>query len=661
MIRFLQSQGQIKKYVLSGILLVICVGMVVYLIPGAGSSGGVNGPARGIVATVGGESVTSQEVSEQGRAMLRQQFPQGNPMAEQMQPYFNQRAIEDLINGKARRVAAENLGLRVSDDELRDELEHGPDSPKFFPDGKFIGQKQYEDLLQSANLTPAKFEELEKGYLLSRKLYSLVAGAAFVTNSEVEDEVRKRNTKVKFDYAVLDAADIKKGIHPGTEELKAFYERNKAGFANSIPEKRKLRYALVDVAKVESQVVVSNDDVRSYYQQNGNQYRVPEQVNVRHILIKAPLPGADGKVDPKALDAARAKADDVLKQLKAGGDFAKLAQKYSEDPGSNNTAGLLGWIQRGRYGSPDVERVIFSLPKGQTSDVIKSSYGFHIVRVEDKQEVHLKPLEEVKGDIEPLLKQRIAQRQAEAQANTLLTQSRTNGIEKAAAAHGGAVTTDFLSTGDALPGIGVAPELMSAVFGAKEKAPPELLHTPQGYAVYEVLAVRPPATPTFEEIQSKVEEEFKNERGNELLAKKTQELADRAKALHDLKKAAKELGASVKSSEPVLPTGQVPDIGSMSAEGVAGVFSAKVGDVVGPAQVGQNGAVLQVVSREEPTAAEIAQKKDEIREGLLQNKREEMFGMYMSNLRQQMEKSGKIVINENERKALTAGRGPAGL
>src|SRR5713226_6330219 len=122
MIRFLQSQGQIKKYVLGGILVVICISIVVYLVPGAGSSGGVNGPAKGVVATIGGESITSQEVYTQGRAMLRQQFPRGNPMAEQMLPYFNQRAIEQLISQKALLVAAQNMGLRVSDDELRDEF-----------------------------------------------------------------------------------------------------------------------------------------------------------------------------------------------------------------------------------------------------------------------------------------------------------------------------------------------------------------------------------------------------------------------------------------------------------------------------------------------------------------------------------------------------------
>jgi peptidyl-prolyl cis-trans isomerase D len=659
MIRFLQSQGKIKKYVLSGILVVICVGMVTYLTQGISSSGnGLTGQAKGVVATVGGDQITAQEVVDQGRAMLRQQFPRGNAMAEQMLPYFNQQAVEQLINQRALIIAAQNMGLRVSNAELREEFEHGQYSQTFFPGGKFIGEDKYQEVLREANLTPARFEELEKDNLLFQKLRTMVAGAAVVSNAEVTEEARKRNTKVKFDYAVVDVADVKKGIHPSEEELKAYYERNKVSYTNSIPEKRKLVYSVVDLAKVQSQATITPDQLKAYYQGHAEDYRVPEQALVRHILIKSPPPGDDGKVDPKALDAAQAKANDLLKQIKAGADFGKLAKENSDDPGSKDTQGLLGWIQRGRYGSADIEKVIFSMPKGTTSDVLKSSYGFHIVRLEDKQDAHLKPLDEVKGDIEPLLKQQVAQRLAEAQADTLLTQAKVNGIE--AAAHGSAVTTDFVSSKDALPGIGVAPEFMTSAFAAKEKSP-ESVHTPQGYAIYEVLSVQPPRTPSFEEIKGKVEEQFKNEQSGVLLSKKIQEVADRAKASHDLKKAAKELGLTVKTSEPVLATGQVPDIGSMGNEGVAGVFAGKPGDIVGPAQVGQNGAVLQIVDREEPTAAEMEQKKDEIHESLLQQKRQEIFGLYVTNLRQQMEKSGKIVINQAERKQLTGGLGPAGL
>jgi len=178
--------------------------------------------------------------------------------------------------------------------------------------------------------------------------------------------------------------------------------------------------------------------------------------------------------------------------------------------------------------------------------------------------------------------------------------------------------------------------------------------------VYEVLGIHPPATPTFEEIRSRVETEFKNERSGVLLTQKTQELSDRAKTSHDLKKAAKELGATVKTSEFVLPDGQVPDIGSMS--GPASVaFGMKQGEISGPINLGSSGVVLAILQKEEPTDADYAAKKDQVRDSLVQNRQNELFGLFISNLRQQMEKAGKIKINEQEMKALTRSAGEQGM
>ena len=174
---------------------------------------------------------------------------------------------------------------------------------------------------------------------------------------------------------------------------------------------------------------------RAYYDQHRDDYRVPEQVNVSHILIKTPLPGPDGKVDPKGVEEARKKAEDVLKQLKAGGNFADLAKKYSEDPGSGKNGGSLGWIGRGRT-VPEFEKAAFSLAKGATSDLVQSSYGFHIIRVDDKQAAHVKTLDEVKDQIEGSIKQQKAAQAAANQVNALLAQARSAGLDKAAAAKG---------------------------------------------------------------------------------------------------------------------------------------------------------------------------------------------------------------------------------
>jgi peptidyl-prolyl cis-trans isomerase D len=651
MIRTLQNAGPTVKIILGGLLVLICASMAITLIPGFGSNVGVGGPPPGVLATIGNQTVTVPEVQREARAMIRQQFPKGGPQASMLLPYFSSQAAEQLINEKALVDQAERMGLRASDEELRQELRQGQIGSILFPDGKFVGQEEYENFVQRNDMTVPQFESLEKNFILVRKLRALVATSAFVGDAEVRDEFNRRNTKVKFEYAVITQADILKGLHPTDEELKAFYDRNKASYANSIPEKRQIKYVVVDTAKMAAATMVTDQDLQTYYNQHREEFRVPEQVKVSHILIKTPLPAPGAKEDEKAIADARAKAEDVLKQVKAGGDFGQLAGKYSDDPGSAKSGGELGWIGRGRT-VPEFEKTAFSLGKGQTSDLVKSSYGFHIIRVEDKQEAHLKSLAEVKDEIEAKVKQEKTAHATEAAANSLLSQARTDGIDKAAAAKGqAAVTTDFFSRTDTLPGLSANPQFMEAVFNEADKAPPDLAQVPQGYVVFQLLAVKPPATPTFEEIRSQVESQFKNERASFLLQQKTQELSDRAKAGHDLKKAAKDLGATVKTSDLVLPDGQVPDIGSMSS--ASAIFSLNSGDISAPINAGGNGIVAQLIEKQAPTDQEFAEKKDSIRQTLLEAKQTDLFELFVTNLRKDMEKSKRLKVNQDEMKSLT--------
>jgi len=640
-------------------LVIICASMAITLIPGGiGSSLGLGAPPAGVLASIGDQTVTVPEVQREAKAMIRQQFPKGGPQASMLLPYFASQAAEQLINEKALVAEAHRMGLHISDDELRDELQHGQLGAMLFPDGKFVGQEEYENFVQRNDMTVPQFERLEKDYILVRKLRALVSSSAFVGETEVRDEFNRRNTKVKFEYAVITQADILKGLHPTDEELKAFYERNKANYNNSIPEKRQIKYVVIDSAKLAAATTVTDQDLQAYYDQHRDEYRVPEQVKVSHILIKTPLPAPGAKEDAKAIADARAKAEGVLKEVKAGGDFAKLAEKYSDDPGSAKTGGDLGWIGRGRT-VPEFEKAAFSLAKGQTSDLVKSSYGFHIIRVDDKQEAHLKTLAEVKSEIEEKVKQQKVARATEAAANTLLSQARTDGFDKAAVAKGqAAVTTEFFSRTDHLPGLAANPQFMDAVFNEAEKAPADMVPVPQGYVVFQLLAVKPPATPTFEEIRSRVESEFKNERAAFLLQQKTQELSDRAKAAHDLKKAAKDLGATVKTSDLVPPDGQVPDIGSMTNASV--IFSLKPGDISGPITAGGNGVVAQLLEKQVPTDQEFAAKKDQIRQSLLETKQNELFGLFVTNLRKDMEKSHRLKVNQEEMKNLTRQGGQEG-
>ncbi len=654
MIRFLQTPGPIKKIVLGSLLVFISAMMAISLIPGIGSSGFLAGtPAHGVIATVDGVDVSAQDVQRQAKQMLQQQFPRGGAQMNSLLPFFAQRAAENLINERLILTEARRMGMKATDDDLRDFLHQGQLGQMIFPNGTFVGQEGYESVVsQYGGYTVPQFEQLVKEDILINKLRTLIGSGATVTDAEIRQQFEKQNTKVKFDYAVLKKDDVLKTLHPADAELKAYYDRNKNTYVNSIPEKRQLKYVVFDTSKLLAQTQVTQQDFQAYYDQHRDEYRVPEQVNVQHILIKSPLPGPDGKVDPKAVDAARAKAEDILKQVKSGGNFADLAKKYSDDPGSAKQGGSLGWIGKGRT-VPEFEKAAFSLPKGNTSDLVQSSYGFHIIHVDDKQDAHMKTVDEVKSQIEPLLKQQKAAQVAQQQSDQLLSEARSTTLEKAASAKGlQVITTDFVNRNDLLPGIGTDPQFTNAAFGQNANAPPDVVPLHQGYAIYQVTAVKPPSTPTFEEIRGRVEQEFKNERAAQLLTQKTQELSDRAKAAHDLKKVAKELGAQYKTSDLVLPEGQVPDIGSMKGP-AAVAFTLKPGEISGPIDSGNTGAVVAIAERQPPTEQDFAAKKDEIRDSLMQKQENEAFGLFLGNLRETMEKSGKVKINQKELAALT--------
>ena len=660
MIRFLQTEGPFKKIVLSGLLLLICAAMVIAFIPGNLGSDLTGTPGKGVVAKVDGEDITAEEVRETARGMLQQQGAQLGANASMLLPFFAQRAADQLVDRQALVAEAQHMGLKATPQEVKDELQHGRYSEIFFPGGTFIGEAEYQGLLQQHNLTPAAFEDSVGKEILISKLQALITGSASVSDAAIRQEFDKQNTKVKFEYAVLSQDDIKKGLHPTTEELKAFYDSHQKNYANSVPEKRKVKYVMIDLSKIQNGVQVTHDELQSYYNQHRDQYRTAEQAKVSHILIKTPLPGPDGKVDEKGVAEAQRRAEDLLKQLKAGAKFEDLARKYSEDPGSAKEGGSLGWIGKGRT-VPEFEKAAFSLPKGQISDLVKSSYGFHIIRVDDRQDAHMKTLEEVKDQIEPILKQQKAQQIAQKQAEDLLQQAKTQGLDAAASAKGMTViTSEFFGRKDMLPGLGPAPQFMDAVFTTAEKSPPEMAATSQGFALFDLLAVKPESTPTFEEIRTRVEQEFKNERSSVLLSQKAQELSDRAKAEHDLKKAAKELGAAVKTSEFVSPDGQVPDIGSMTGQ-AAVAFSMKPGDISGPINNGGNGVVIAITEVQAPSESDFAAKRDQIRDTLLQGKEQELFGLFVTNLREQMEKAGKIKINQEEMKTLTHAGSESGI
>jgi peptidyl-prolyl cis-trans isomerase D len=388
---------------------------------------------------------------------------------------------------------------------------------------------------------------------------------------------------------------------------------------------------VVDASKLP--VNLTDADYQRAYQQNQEQFKTAEQVDVRHILVKT-----------------KEQALDIKKQLEGGADFAALAKKYSEDPGSKDSGGLYKNVERGKM-VPEFDKAAFSLPVGKISEPVQTSFGFHILKVDAHRQAHARPLEEVKNELEDQLKTQKQASEADALATQVLSDARSTGFDKVAAKHNLSVTTTDYVAGDAsLPGVGSSPEAMSQIFSFQKNTPGRA-NAGQNVVIAEVLDIKPPATPTFEEARKQLEERFRQERANQMLSQRVAELADKAKASGDLKKAAKELGLTLKTSDLVGPTGQVPDLGPI-AQTAPMIFDMKKGAISDPVRATEGGAVLQLVDRQEPTAEQFAQQKDQIRDQIAGQKRNEAINEFARNVRDKMLKDGTIKINKQEEQRL---------
>ena len=419
-----------------------------------------------------------------------------------------------------------------------------------------------------------------------------------VSDKDAADSYRRDNTKIKFDYAVINAEDLRKQINPTDAELQAFFKQSAARYKDAIPETRKLTYiALNQTAVPGGTPAVPDQQVLQYYQGHQKDYQVPEGVTVRHILIKV-----DAGADPKIDAAAKQKAEALLKQIKGGADFAALAKANSDDPGSKEQGGELGMIQRG-VTVPPFEKAAFALEAGQISDVIKTQFGYHIIKVEAKQAAHLKSLDEVKAQIlATLIRQAEADQQASF-AQQIAAEAAKSGLAKTAEAHHlQLVTTDYVPQNAVLPGLPDGAKMLTMAFSGKPGAAPQVSSTGEGFAVFQVADSKAAHAPTFEEYKTHLADDFREQQLPQLLARKTNALANEVKQTGNLNAAAKSVGATVKTSDFVGRDGQVPDLGQLG-QIAPQVFNLADGQVYHPINTGRNGIVVKLTGKQEPQPA----------------------------------------------------------
>ena len=649
MIRILQKDSRLVKALFALIIGAAIVTMVITLVPGIfdNSDTATDSQVYAKIRTPGffgkfaGDTTTVKTTDVE--RIVEQQIQQ-NHYPEMAKPFLMPRAGQQQVERAVLTHEADRLGLAVSDDDLRTYLQTGQFGQYLFPGGKFIGNDAYINFVeQYFRMSVPEFEAELKSDLEGQRLQALVTGGVTVSDAAVRADYMEQGTKVQFDYAVIQSSDLKNTLNPSDADLQAFFKQNAARYANAIPETRKLELFAITAADLPGgKASVSDAEVQAYYNAHQDQYKVPEQVQTRHILITVPK-GADAKTDA----AGKAKAADILKQIKAGGNFADLAKKNSDDPGSKDKGGELPMIPTSSL-DPAYAKAAMALNPGQTSDLVRSSFGYHIIQTVAKDQAHTKPVAEVKGEITTALEQQKVGSTETAYASKLAADAKKDGMQKAADENKlHLITTDYLAKDGV---IGVLPDstnVMAQAFGVAKDAAPVTASTGEGYAVVKVVDVKPAHAPDFAAYKDHILDDYRTQKTPELLNSELIKLSARAKALGDLKKAAAEMKLTVKTSDLVGRDGQVPDLGAMS--GSASVaFSLPKGGISGAIDEGPNGGVLQVTNKQEPSADDIAKNLPASKEKLLNEKRDEVFTVFAGTLLERYQKAGAIVMTAKE-------------
>jgi peptidyl-prolyl cis-trans isomerase D len=654
MIRILQQDNRIVKAVF-GVIIVVAIGaMTVALVPGIFDNGATTDAT--VYATVrspgffgkidGATSVKTEAVQRVALQQLQQ-----NGLPEQYLPLVMGRAGQLEVERAVLAQEADRLGLQVSNEDLKRYLQSGPYAQYIFPDGKYIGEDKYINFVESAFRLPiAQFESEVKSDLELQRLQALVTGGVTISDAAVRADYLQSGTKVKFDYAVVSSADLRSTITATDAQLQDYFKKNAAKYATAIPETRKIQFFSFDNFSIPGGTPqVSDADVQAYYNAHQADYKTPEQVQTRHILITVPK-DADAKTDA----AAKAKAEDILKQIKAGGNFAELAKKNSEDPGSKDKGGELPMIPTSNL-DPAYAKAAMALSPGQTSPVVRSSFGYHIIQTEAKSSASVKTVAEVKPAIVEQLSTQKSAQAAQSYAAALAAEAKKNGLEKTAAAHRLQVTTtDFIPRTGPIPSLPDATSLLSSAFDAKKGDAPQTASTGEGYAIFQVADIKPAHAPEFSAYKDHILDDYKTDKTPELLNAELIKLADRAKALGDLHKAAAEMKLEVKSSDLVGRDAQVPQIGALTGAASV-VFTLPKGGISGPVNEGSNGAVLQLTEKQEPSADDIAKNFAATKDKLLETARQEAFSVFVGSLMERYEKAGAITYAKKQGPSLPIG------
>jgi len=537
-------------------------------------------------------------------------------------------------------MEAERMGLQVSDADVADTIRQMV--PSLFPDGKFVGRDAYAGMLAQQNMTIDQFESDLKRQVAITRLRDIAMEGTIVTQPEIEAAFRKKGEKIKVEFVRLTADKYKAESQPSAQEVLDFYKANTGRYSS--PEKRNLTVLIADQTKMEAAVSPSDADLQRMYSQNLEAFRTPERVKARHILLKT-----QGK--PASEEAAiKAKGESLLKQIKGGADFAKLAKENSEDTGSGANGGDLGdWITHGQM-VPEFDKAIFALKVGETSDLVKTMYGYHIVQTLARQDAGVRTFAEAKPElVAQWKKQRVNDlvQQASDKAQGELQKDPSHPEKVAAEYNMQVVRVDNYTAGTPVADLGPNADFDQAVAGLKKGEVSQPISAGTKLALAVVNDVIPAHPSSFEEVQGQVRDLMTQNRATASVQKHANELIEKAKAMGgDLAKAAKSMGLEIKTSNEVDRAGNIEGIGMASY--VSEGFAKPDGTVFGPVGLPDGGTIVaKVVSHSSADLSQLGAQRSIIRDEIKSERARERNSLFESGVKEMLIKEGKIKIHQD--------------
>jgi peptidyl-prolyl cis-trans isomerase D len=600
-----------------GLLLVIAAFVLTSVFVGTMRGGSDRTDA---VASVNGEAIPLERYQRRYQAYLdaysrvyRDRF--SPELAEQLG--LPQQAVNDLVQEALVVQRARSEGLEVSDEELNAQIQA---VPAFQDNGRF-SLRRYQDFLRRRGTSAGAFEGDVRRELTRMKVETTVKGGIKVSDAELEQAFVVRREEARAAWALIDVGALATAVAAADDEVQSYLKDHQSEFKQ--PERRRVQY--VTVVPKDFRPQVAEAEVEKYYTEHAQEFESPRQVRASHLLVAVPQTGGS-----EAEDKARAKVADVIKRVKAGADFGKLAAEISEDPGSKTKGGELGWVKKGEM-VPQFEDALFNLKQGElTAEPVRTPFGYHAIKALEVKAESRKPLREVAPTIRERLAGEAADKAARARADELRAQLQPakDFMAEAKRLNLQPVETTLAKVERPLM-LGGPDPLEEAAFGLTVGGVAAPVKTPAGWVVLKSIESIPAGVPPLAEIRDKVVAAVKRQKAEALGLERAKQLAADGKA-GDLQAVGKKAGAQTGETtrfSRAKPAERLPGDAQLAA------LQTPAGEVTAPVKSPQGYYVLKVLERAAPSMSELPAERDRLSKEVLAQKQSQAWEAWISGAR----------------------------